>query len=74
MVSLAKANEIKKRHSNRLLKIPGVWGVGVEKDDSNQPVLVIHTDGQHANDLPSDLEGVPVKIVDDAPFVKQQRR
>jgi hypothetical protein len=71
MVSIKKAYEIKKRHSDRLLNMSGVWGVGVEKDASNRPVFVIHTDGQHASDIPPEIEGVPVKVVRDAPFTKQ---
>jgi len=74
MVSLAQARRIKEKHSDRLVSRPGVWGVGVEQDADGTPVLVIHTDaGQRRGlaDLPTELEGVPVRIVEDAPFRKQ---
>ena len=73
-MSLARAQAIKGHHSRRLMEVPGVWGVGVEKGETGHPVLVVHTDGQHPvgeERIPPVLDGLPVRIVRDAPFRKQ---
>ena len=73
MKSEEEVRAIKRRHSARLLQQPGVRGVGVEKDDTGRYVLAIHLD---ANDpaagegLPSEIEGLPVKMVRSGPFRK----
>jgi len=74
MISLAKAKDIKDRHSERLLQQPGVWGVGVEVDANQRPILVLHVDARRPevkDKLPTDIEGCPVKVVTDGPIIKQ---
>lgn len=39
--------EVKRRHSMRLLQLPGVSGVGVEKDSAGNYVLVVHVDASN---------------------------
>ena len=71
MVSFEYANVVKERHSERLLKTPGVWGVGVERGDDRAPTLVVHIDPAHSHlrdQLPKQLEGCPVHVVEDGPF------
>jgi len=66
-------HEVKRRHSLELLSQPGVWGVGVEKDDAGQYVLTVRLD---TNDpevrrrLPDRIDGYPVKLVQSGPFRK----
>ena len=74
VVSMKRARAIKEKYSDRLLGLPGVWGVGVEVDESGQPVLIVHTDRSHPDsysEVPAELEGCRVKLVEDGPFFKQ---
>ncbi len=51
---------IKKRHSARLLQQEGVSGVGIEKDETGRPVLVVHLasdDAEIRSRLPDEIEG-----------------
>ena len=64
---------VKRRHSARLLSQPGVSGVGIEKDDAGEFVLAVHLDAdkpEAGEELPAELEGVPVKYVRSGPFEK----
>jgi hypothetical protein len=66
---------LKRRHGRRLLQLPGVVGVGVERGDGDDDyVLVIHVE----EDDPSTREAVkqtvsaePVRIVESGRFKKQ---
>jgi len=63
--------EVKRRHSMRLLQLPGVSGVGVEKDSAGNYVLVVHVDAQQpasATNVPETLEGHPVLVKRSGPF------
>jgi hypothetical protein len=58
-----QANEIKRRHRDRLLKIAGVQGIGIQQDQSGAHCLVVMTD--HTVDpsaVPAEVEGLPVSI------------
>lgn len=73
MKSEEEVRAIKRRHSARLLQQPGVSGLGVEKDEAGNYVLVIHVDADDlaaGADLPSEIEGCPVKVVRSGPFRK----
>jgi len=67
--------QLKRRHGRRLLKLPGVSGVGVERGDGDDDyVLVVHVE----EDDPSTREAVkrtvgaePVRIVKSGRFKKQ---
>jgi hypothetical protein len=68
-----EVREVKRRHAAQLLGLPGVSGVGVEKDDSGQFVLTLHlvtSDPKALSALPSEIEGVPVRFVASGPFRK----
>ena len=76
MASLSQAKRVKEKHSDRLMARPGVSGFGVEQAPDGSAVLVIHTDPRYRRslaDLPKELEGVPVRIVEDGPFEKRDR-
>jgi hypothetical protein len=68
----AKLREIKQRHSARLLAMPGVSGVGIEKDTQGKLVLAVHMDAAipqtTADTIPDQLEGWAVKKVRSGPF------
>jgi hypothetical protein len=73
-MTFEEMSELKRRHSAHLLAMPGVCGVGVEKDDKGQPVLTVHLDSDDASikaAVPKTVEGQPVKIVKSGPFRKQ---
>ena len=66
-----QAREIKQRHSADLLAQAGVCGVGVEKNEHGELVLAIHLDSDPAEAakwLPSEIEGLPVKLIHSGPF------
>lgn len=66
-------DEVKDRHSMRLLSMPGVVGVGVEQDESGQFVLALHVetdDPDLLSGLPRQVEGHPVKLIGTGPYVK----
>ena len=74
MATEAQLREVKRRHSPRLLQMPGVSGVGIEKDDTGEYVLAVHvnTNDTHAEEnLPETLEGHRVKVVRSGPFKPQ---
>lgn len=71
MATEAELKEVKRRHSPHLLQMPGVCGVGVEKDDAGEYVLAVHVnvdDPQVEQTLPQTLEGHPIKVVRSGPF------
>lgn len=66
MASRDEVAEIKDRHSDFLLTLPGVVGVGVTEDEAGQCALTIHietNDPEVLNRLPRHIEGCPVKVV-----------
>lgn len=71
MATEAELKEVKRRHSPQLLQMPGVCGLGVEKDDSGEYVLAVHINADDARveeSLPETLEGHRVKVVRSGPF------
>jgi hypothetical protein len=73
MVTEEKVQEVKRRHSLRLLQQPGVCGVGVEKDGHGGFVLAVHLDGAQPGAgaaVPDSIEGCPVRRINSGPFVK----
>jgi hypothetical protein len=73
---VAKEDElraIKKRHSARLLQQQGVSGVGIEKDETGGPVLVVHLatdDPEIRGRLPDEIEGNRILYRWSGPFRK----
>jgi len=73
MTQKEEIEEIKRRHSTRLLKLEGVCGVGIEKDEMGNYLLAIHlnaTQPKAGSQLPDQIEGYPVKLIYDGPFRK----
>lgn len=65
--------EVKRRHSAELLKRRGVCGVGVEKGESGEYVIALHLDTDDPEvkaQLPTEIEGHPVKLIRSGPFRK----
>jgi hypothetical protein len=76
MASEEQAQEIKRRHSPRLLGLPGVAGVGVERDALGNYRITVHLnadDPELRNSLPTEIEGCPVIYVHSGPFRKLSR-
>jgi hypothetical protein len=68
----AEANALKTRYSPRLMKLPGVCGVGVEKDNGGF-AIVVHLsadDSTVRSQLPASLDGKPYKVSVSGPFRK----
>jgi len=57
---LARAIEVQERHTDALMSIPGVVGVGVGHDANGQPAVAILLDMREVRGLPSELEGIRV--------------
>jgi hypothetical protein len=75
VASKAHVEELKRRHGRRLLRIPGVSGVGIERRDGKDDyVLVVHVqaddDGTRAAVEKEVGETDAVKIVKSGPFRK----
>ena len=48
-------------------------GVGIEKDDKGEYVLAVHLDDENpemGEELPVEIDGVPVKYIRSGPFRK----
>lgn len=74
MATFDEAQQVKRKHSPRLLKTPGVCGVDVQSDAQGQGLICIHLDAEKPAakaELPTDLDGVPVKLLYTGPFEKQ---
>jgi hypothetical protein len=73
MASEQEMNELKDRHSMRLMNMTGVVGVGVEQDKNGRFVLALHVDTDDPDvlgRLPQQVEGHPVKIIESGPYEK----
>jgi len=73
MASEEELKAVKRRHSQRLLGLPGVCGVGIEKDASGDYVLAVHLDSENPDagqKVPDTIEGYRVKRVRSGPFRK----
>jgi hypothetical protein len=71
MASEEELRELKRRHSEQLLRLPGVCGVGIEKDESGDYVLAVHLDAENpaaGEQVPETIEGYPIKRVRSGPF------
>jgi hypothetical protein len=68
---LAKAKDVQTRHSNAIFALPDVVGHGVGADENGDAVIEIYvkTKGkQGAGGHPSDIEGVPVRVIETGPI------
>lgn len=74
MATLNEIRAIKRKHAARLLQHEGVCGVDIETDAGGESVLALHVDTDNTkvlSDLPTELDGVPLKLVHSGPFRKQ---
>lgn len=61
-----RPEEVLNRHSGELMRMRGVLSVGIGRDESGRPVIVIGLDGERPETqaaLPSSLDGVPVQVL-----------
>jgi hypothetical protein len=71
MATHDQVRAIKDKYSQQLLGKPGVCGVGIEKNDAGDYVLVVHLEDPSAKqDLPKQLDGHEVRYVVSGPFRK----
>lgn len=64
-----QARAIKERHSPALLKMQGVYGVGLHQDKAGNQKLVIMADATAERaKLPTEIEGLPVSLEETGPF------
>jgi len=57
--------EVKAKHADRLLAMPGVVSVGIGQDADGKYVIIVGLDGprpETVNQLPKVLEGYPVHV------------
>jgi hypothetical protein len=67
-----QAKDLKRRHAVHLLRLPGVSGVGVQKNDAGGFIVTVYlTDKTACIGLPSDLDGYPYKVEITGPFHAQ---
>ncbi|MBI5385026.1 MAG: hypothetical protein HZA90_10110 [Verrucomicrobia bacterium] len=67
---LATAKAAKERHSQALLDTPGVHGHGVGHSPGGQPVIEVYVEDEPAKGrVPSQLDGVPVRVIVTGPIV-----
>jgi hypothetical protein len=77
MATEAELRAVKLRHSARLLQMPDVCGVGIEKDEAGEYVLVVHVNALEARSeakLPKTLEGHRLKVVRSGPFGSESKK
>jgi hypothetical protein len=68
---LVKAKDVAARHSNRIFALPDVVGHGIGTDQNGDAVIEIYTNTkgrQGAGGHPSDIEGVPVHVIETGPI------
>ena len=75
MARKAAVEELKRRHGRRLLRLPGVSGVGIERGDGEDDyVLVVHVDSDDKETRAAVLKEVgadaAVRVVKSGPFRK----
>ena len=68
MASQEAAAEVKRRRSSELMANPDIHGVGTARRGDDWVLEVHVVPGATGLDLPTELDGVPVHIVEDAPF------
>lgn len=66
--------EVKARHQDQLMTLPGVISVGIGKDEQGNPAIILGLDAkqhQSATAIPDVLDGYPVVIRDIGPVRAQ---
>ena len=57
--------DVKARYEAQLLQMPGVVAVGIGREESGQPAIIIGLEGPNSateSKLPKSLEGYPVRV------------
>ena len=57
--------DVKAKYEAQLLQMPGVVSVGIGRDESNRPAIIIGLEGPNPeteSKLPESLEGYPVRV------------
>jgi hypothetical protein len=71
--AVASAAAVRDRHEDELMSIPGAVGTGVGAGDQpDQPAIIVYVKKmtpQAQAAAPKDVEGVPVKIIENGGFV-----
>jgi hypothetical protein len=73
-MTFEEMSDLKRRHSAALLAMPGINGVGVEKDAAGKPVLTVHLESDDPATtaaLPKSIEGQPLRYIKVGPYRKQ---
>lgn len=71
VIDLIQANAVKQRHENTLMNIPGVQGVGLSQDSNGSAFIEVYTlfsAPEVLQAIPTELEGIPVKILETGPI------
>ena len=71
MVDLTQVRAIKARHEGALMKTSGVVGTGLSEDPAGEPVIEIYVERlspELSRTLPSELEGIAVRVVETGRF------
>ena len=71
MLTQSEALELKRRHAGHLLRLAGVSGLGVEKDDGGYVVAVYLASDEARKLLPKDLDGHAYRTVVSGSFQKR---
>ena len=71
MATEDRARSAKSKYSEMLMSNPAVVGVGVECDRGGQYFIKVHLSGGRAPDLPTELDGVPVRAEVTGKYRKQ---
>ena len=71
MATEDKALSAKSKYSEMLMNNPAVVGVGVERDGGGQFFIKVHLSTERPADLPSELDGVPVRTEVTGEYRKQ---
>ena len=77
MATFDELKAVKRRHAAKLLRTDGVCGVAIDQDSSGALVIAVHLDSDDPEvraQLPTELEGHPVKFVKTGPIRKQSAK
>jgi hypothetical protein len=74
MATFEELKDVKRRNSDKLLRMPGVCGIDIDENSKGDFTLAVHLDTKDAairKSLPEKIEGHPVKYIVSGPFAKQ---
>lgn len=77
MATIDELKVVKRKYSADLLRRPGVCGVDIDIKKSGDAILTVHLDSiqpEIRKELPTELDGYPVKYVYTGPIQKQRKK